>query len=127
MPYRESTVMDLGQLTTDEGIALAALARAVLRADGQVGDGERDQLQQISEELGAERLALLFDGASRAGTTEKDLRRLASAVERPSAREAIFGVLFDLAASDGLAPPEEGLLGWLADLWDLHPSDADLA
>ncbi len=109
--------MKLDQMTDNEKQALGALVRVFVGADGEYSAAEVARLQKTAEYLGEDEFWRVLDDS---GHQHIDQEAMATAVERPEAREAIYGVLFGVAAA-GTVDGEEGkLLDWLAESWELE-------
>lgn len=110
--------MTLDDLSQPEQVVLLALVGLMARMDGSVSQDELELLEQIADEIGAERFdaardqaAALPDGAA--------ILRAASSVERDEAREVIFELVYGIAVRDTIAPSEAALLNDLAAAWGL--------
>lgn len=130
-------------LTPDELLAFGGLARALVRADGQFTEEEAIALEEASADLfrsttltgGTYRTppttdhdgdsAAVFELLERASVALPDddaIRRAAKQVTRQFARELIFGILYEVAASDVISKSEWPLLDWLSKEWGVDPS-----
>jgi hypothetical protein len=133
-------------LTPGELLAFAGLARLVIQADGRFTQDEQVALEAASAELFTEPPAVeggpyrtqasgedeeaatkpdpellwsLIERSQAALPDEDAVRRAAKAVTRQEAREAIFGVLYEVAASDVITKSEWPLVEWLASEWNI--------
>ncbi len=114
--------MKLDQMTDNEKQALGALVRVFVGADGEYSAAESAGLRKTAEYLGEEEFWRILEDSSHRHLDQEALEARAKEVERPEAREAIYGVLFGVAAA-GTVDGEEGkLLDWLADAWELDTS-----
>jgi uncharacterized tellurite resistance protein B-like protein len=125
MAEQQNGERSLDQLTDQEGLALIALAREIVSLDGRLPDAEREALDNVAAELGPERYDALLEHSNRLTGTDEELEEIVGAVERPAAREAIYGALFDLASTSSIDPAELELLDWLAEVWELEVDDGD--
>lgn len=125
-------------LTEEELLVLAALAREVIRANGNVTEEEAVALEKVSASVvksielggGAYRMqAVQFEvgdpGAlvglmKRAATLfpdEEAVERAARGVTRPEARTTIRAAIALIAAADGTTSGDTPLLAWLDEAW----------
>lgn len=131
-------------LTEDELLTLAALARSIASLDGRVTSGEvtavaamRQALAETStpaatpyrsaakiEPLSAARWEALIMRAARELIDEDALRDAARRVVRQEAREAMYGLLVQVAIVDSIGEREWNALVWLEQEWSLEPSAA---
>src|SRR5262245_40661439 len=111
--------MELSDLTPDEDVVLLGLLRTIVTADGKYTDAEKRGVDRIREALGAERFDAAMQAASSRFASQDALKEAAKGVTRQSARAAIFAVLSDVAADDGMDDTEMKPLNWLASWWDL--------
>jgi hypothetical protein len=136
-------------LTDDELLAFAGLARLLIQADGKFSQDEADVLEDFAEELfggtaedGKPTLAAdgprggdetdddegprrspVFDLIERGAAALPDeaaVRRAAQGVTRQEARELIFDVLYEVAACDVISRSEWPLLEWLMAEWNVQ-------
>ena len=112
--------MKLDQMNDSEKQALGGLVRALVGADGQYSAAEVAGLQKTAEYLGEEAFWQLVNESVHQHLDDKVLEERALAVERPEAREAIYGVLFGIAAAGTVVDQEGKLLDWLASTWGLE-------
>jgi hypothetical protein len=110
--------MTLDDLSQPEQVVLLALVGLMARMDGSVSQDELELLEQIADEIGAERFEEARDAAAALddGTA---ILRAAAGVERAEAREVIFELVYGIAVRDTIAPSEAELLNELAKLWGL--------
>lgn len=133
------------QLNDSELLTLAALARLMIRLDGQFTEDEERALGEIADAIAApasqrddegdgpyregaepaEALgeAAFFELIELAGEELPDdasVREAARAVERPEARASIHALLHHLAVANTAQPRELALLGWLATEWQIE-------
>jgi uncharacterized tellurite resistance protein B-like protein len=113
----KNAAMELKDLNADERLALVALARAVVGADGAVSAKETERVEIIAAEIGREAYHAAFDEAARAFTDKSKLQSFLLTITRPEARELISDTILDLAIGDALAPAEVRLLKWLEATW----------
>lgn len=126
-------------LSSEELLAFAGLARLLIAADGRFSDAEAAALEDAAADLcgtpalggGPYREQAVreettydprqvweaLDHAAAALPDEASVKQAAQAVTRQQAREAIFGALYVIAASDVIAKSEWPLLEWLTAEW----------
>ena len=110
--------MKLDDLTETEQQALAGLIRLVVRLDGQFSPEEAIALAGIAPSLGGARFWNLLNRD--AGLVDlESAKLLVDHVKRPDVRRWMFGVLEQVAKSDGIVKREQQLLTWLAERWEL--------
>jgi hypothetical protein len=110
--------MTLDELSQPEQVVLLALVGLMARMDGSVSQEELELLEQIADEIGAQR----FDAARDAAAALSDssaILRAAAGIERQEAREVVFELVYDIAVKDTIAASEAALLNELAALWQL--------
>ncbi len=117
--------MKLDQMTDEEKQALGALVRVLVGVDGEYSPAEVAGLQNTAEYLGEEEFWQLINDSGHRHLDEDALGKLANAVDRPEGREAIYGVLFGVAAADTVGGGEGKLLDWLAESWGLETRTDD--
>ncbi len=114
--------MKLDQMQDAERLALGTLVRVMVGVDGEYSAAEAAGLQQAAADLGEEQFwALLADAGGR-HVDDDVVEAQVNAVDRVPAREAIYGVLFGIAAAGSIVQREGRLLDWLAGAWDLQPA-----
>jgi len=110
--------MDLKDLTRDEQLALGGLVRMMIRADGVFTPEEEERVSAIGEELGGGPLLWrIVSDSAQAFRSDADVRRAASAIARPDARELVLGILTSVAVADTVTPGEQGLIDGLRAAW----------
>lgn len=116
--------MDVSGLSDSEQTVLLALVGLLARADGRLSQTEMSTLEQLRRALTPDRFQKIRDDAAALGDDEAILNA-ARAVSRPEAREAIFGVLYEMAIPDTLDPSEVAILEQISALWGLEAPLAD--
>ncbi len=112
--------MNLEQMTDSEKQALGALVRVLVGVDGEYSAAEVAGLQKTAEYLGEDEFWELVNASGHRHLDQEVLAKLAAAVERPEGREAIYGVVFGVAAAGTVVDEEGKLLDWLAEAWGLE-------
>ena len=111
--------MQLTDLHPDELLALVALSRAIVRADGVVTPKEGRMVGRIALAIGEEKYRQAFSRAVESYPDEPSLRRFLETIHRQEARVLIFDTTLDLAVTDELSPAEVPLLRWLETTWGI--------
>ncbi len=112
--------MNFEQMTDSEKQALGALVRVLVGIDGEYTAAEVAGLQKTAEYLGEEEFWKLLEDSGHRHLDREVLAEMAGEVDRPEGREAIYGVLFGIAAAGTVVDEEGQLLDWLADVWGLE-------
>jgi hypothetical protein len=111
--------MELSELTSEEAMVLVGFMRIIVRADGEYSDEERQHVAIVERALGAERFQqAMLDVRGHVDRLD-ELKAAAKEVTRPEARQMIYKVLANVAASDETTPDEEKPLRWLASWWKI--------
>jgi uncharacterized tellurite resistance protein B-like protein len=111
--------MNASGLSESEQMVLLALVGLMARADGRLSQTEMSTLEELRRTLTPERFQRIRDDAAALADDEAILNA-AKGVTRPEAREAIFGVLYEMAIPDTIDPTEVALLEQVAALWGLE-------
>ena len=114
--------MQLSEMQDAEKQALAALVRVMVGVDGEYSAAEMADLANTAEYLGEDEFWQLIGDAGHQHLDQEVLDARAAAVERPEAREAIYGILFGVAAAGTVEDDEGKLLDWLAETWGIETS-----
>ena len=112
--------MHLSDLLPEENLALVALSRAVVRADGAITQLEGEAIAVMAAELGEATYRRLFAKAAESFPDEAALKKFLASIERPEARALIYEYILGLAAVDSMSEEEESLVGWLRETWDIQ-------
>jgi uncharacterized tellurite resistance protein B-like protein len=110
--------MEASGLSAAEQKVLLALVGLLARADGRLSQTEMSTLEELRRALTPERFRQVRDEAA-ALDDDETILEAARAVTRPEAREAIFGVLYEMAIPDTIDPSEVAILERIAELWGL--------
>jgi len=110
--------MTLDDLSQPEQVVLLALVGLMARMDGSVSQEELELLEQIADEIGADRFDAARDAAAALGDGAAILQA-AKGVARPEAREVIFELVYGVAVQGTIAESEAVMLNDLAALWGL--------
>lgn len=110
--------MTFQELMRHERLALAALARAMVRVDRSYSREESARLHAIAEELGdPEALWDAIEEAERTVTGPEQLRAITAGVGREGARDLILDTLASLAAAETMSRAEETLIAEVQATW----------
>lgn len=112
--------VELSDLRGDERLALVALLKVAVVADGSVSDEEVEEIGDIVEAFGEREYRELVDEVSRRFQSQDDLKTFLETIERPEARELIYGLFLEEAAPEALRGRESELVAWLADAWKIE-------
>jgi hypothetical protein len=110
--------MTLDDMSQPEQVVLLSLVGLMARMDGSVSQDELELLEQIADEIGAERFEAARDAAAALADGEA-IKRAASSIDRQEAREVIFELVYGIAVRDTIAESEAALLNELATMWGL--------
>jgi hypothetical protein len=134
---------ELIALTEDEQLVLAALIHLLVRQDGILTTAEQAAIEWVSEvvadaepkgdeagspyreddaaaeAIGTQRMRELLDEAAQTMSEDHQVRSAIQKVTREQARNDIYGLLFEVAASDTVQASEWPVLDWLAEAWSI--------
>ena len=111
--------MDVSGLSESEQVVLLSLVGLLARVDGRLSQTEMSTLEQLRRAITEERFGHVRDAAA-ALEDGAAIMKAAQGIERTEAREVIFGVLYEMAIPDTIAPAEVEILEELAKLWGLE-------
>jgi hypothetical protein len=111
---------NLANLQSDEKLALVALLKRFVTEDGEVSEEEVDAIGAVADVLGEEEYRRLVDEADARLQGDEELRAFLQSIARQDARETIYGLAFEAAASEALQGPEAEMLDWLAKTWGIQ-------
>jgi uncharacterized tellurite resistance protein B-like protein len=112
--------MQLIDLMPEESLALVALSRAVVRADGTVTPLEGQAIAVMAAEIGETTYRKLFAKAAESFRDQAALKAFLASIERPEARALIYESILAIAAADSISAEEEPLLVWLQETWKIQ-------
>jgi hypothetical protein len=118
--------MKLSELDQDERLALVALMRGIVLADGDVSDAEAEILPGLAEAIGRTAYDEAWKAFDQRFTDEDGLKTFLRGITRQEARELIYQTLTTLASTDGVSPTERHHLKWLEGAWGVKPAAAKL-
>ena len=113
--------MELKDLEQHERVVLAVLLRLAVMSDGTVSDDEAVDIDIIAEAWGIEAYRQLLAESQETVRDMQQLKEKAARVERPEARELIFGTIYEVAATDAITNLEGELLDALSEMWGIQP------
>jgi hypothetical protein len=113
--------MELKDLNAEERLALVALSRAIVRADGAISTKENEMLASIAAEIGQDVYREAHSQAVLRFADKGSLRTFLGKISRPEARELISDTILELATGDALAPEEVDFMRWLDEIWRPAP------
>ena len=111
--------MELSDLRGDERLALVALLEAAVVADGSVSDDEVEDIRKVVDAFGENEYRRLVDDVSQRFQNEDDLMSFLETIQRPEARDLIYGFFLAEAAGEALRGREPALVDWLAEVWKI--------
>jgi len=117
--------MSIDDLNDEEWLVLGGLVRLLVRADGTVSTEEREHLEDIAEQLGADDFWTAIERAQIELPDPSSVKTRARDVERRPAQEIIYGVLMDLAMAGTILSSESDILDWLAQTWGIESTIED--
>ena len=112
--------MQLIDLMPEESLALVALSRAIVRADGAITPLEGRAIAVMAAELGEATYRRLFAKAAESFPDQASLKGFLERIERPEARAIIYESILALAAADSISAEEEPLMVWLHETWEIQ-------
>ena len=113
--------MSLATLSHEQQIALAALMKGIAMANGVVLESEAKGIARIAEELGDEVYRGLLDEADKSFKDMDDLKNFLLAIEDTSARNLIYGTVWEESLADpDIRHEESDLLNWLKAAWNIQ-------
>lgn len=117
--YRENARTRISDLDDVEKGALATLIRTLVRADGDISDEERSQIEDIVGEVGGDEFWRLLDAAAESEDVSASTTAAIASVNSKDAQELIYGALYELSIVDGSGSGENELLDRLTLHWEL--------
>jgi uncharacterized tellurite resistance protein B-like protein len=112
--------MEISELTREEELGLIGLLKGVIQADKQLSFEENEELKRVADAMGREHFHERVAEARELFKTLADIKGYVEKIERPDARQLIFNMLREMARQDGVVEPEEELLTWLSETWDIE-------
>jgi hypothetical protein len=112
--------VELSDLRGDERLALVALLRVAVVADGCVSDEEVEEIGEVVDAFGEREYRELVDEVSRRFQSQDDLKTFLETIERPEARELIYAFFLEEAAAEALRGRESEMVAWLGDTWKIE-------
>jgi uncharacterized tellurite resistance protein B-like protein len=111
------------ELKRDELVVVAGVLRVMMMADAKITTEELRAVTEIGRRLGLGEAEWesIWDEASRTLPSPTAVREAAARLERETAREAVYELLYELADSDTIADEEWDLLEWLDETWLASP------
>ena len=111
--------MEIVDLKRDEQIALVGLIEFVAESNATVTDEEVQEISQIVDALGPDKYRQLAEAADERFANEASLKEHLLGVDRPEARELMYGIALDMALSDTENLRHSEMLDWLREQWDV--------
>src|ERR1041384_2002353 len=111
---------NLENFTADEKLALVVLLKRFVSEDGDVSSEEVDVIGVVAAALGEEEYRRLVDDADARLQDDAAVRAFLESITRQEARDTIYGLAFEAAASEALQDIETDMLDWLAKTWSIQ-------
>jgi hypothetical protein len=112
--------VELEDLNHEERVALLALLQKVVAADGQVSDGEREEIAMMVDAFGEDGYRTAFDEAGANFGNAESLKAFLKGAGRPEARELIMGMVLETAIPGAIEGHESELIDWLGKTWGIE-------
>ena len=109
--------MEIGELKTDERIALMGLLKLIIQADRALSDEEGRELNRVAAAMGPALWKETKKAAMERLKTAADIRQQAGLVTRQPARQLIYDLVFEMALPGSVVDTEKQELDWLVELW----------
>jgi hypothetical protein len=110
-------MMELTQLDHNERLACVALVKGIVLGDGNVSGSEARHAVRLIEAFGESEFRTLMQEITARFSSDEELKSFLATIERPEARNLIFGTAMETAFEDGLEGSESSLLDWLVAEW----------
>jgi len=114
--------MELGELTPQENLCLIGLIKAVIQADKVYSEGEAEELREIAQRMGVDSFNETVREARETFKRLSDIKAFTKKITRQPARKLIYDLLVEMAIPDAISPPEQELLQWVAEQWEISSS-----
>ena len=111
--------MNLSDLTLDEKTAFVALIERVAMGDRDISDTDQAAIDDVVAELGEDNYRLLMERVDELFKSNDDLKAFLKQIQRPEARELIYGTLLQEIIGDTTDHEESTFLEWLAKAWNV--------
>jgi len=110
--------MRMDDLQDFEQLAFAALVGLMVRADGELSDGESAAMGRLAMDVGSGAFWSAVTRARHELPEHDDVFVAAAKIKRSEVREWLYGVLVGLSAVDGMHAAEASLLDQLVATWE---------
>lgn len=105
---------------TQEKMALIAILKFIINADGAIMDDELDTFNTVAEEKGFEDFAAVFDEVDKTIHTLDDFKKLIDSVTNQAHRNDILKYAVEIALADiSLKPHEAQILKLIGKEWKI--------
>ena len=111
--------MELSDLRGDERLALVALLETAVVADGSVSDEEVEDIGEVIAAFGDDEYRKLVDEVSQRFRSQDDLMNFLETIQRPEARDLIYGFFLEEAVGEALRGREAELVDRLGKVWNI--------
>ena len=112
--------MEVKDLSHDEKVGLIGLVEAVAIADGDVSEGEGDEIGRLASEFGEAQYQSLLDEAEERFPDWDSLSEYLATIKKQETRELIYGTVIEEAMVEpSLAKASSQIWDWLDQAWDI--------
>ena len=120
-------------LNESERLTFGALLRTLIRLGGYTTPDEQEVVHSVVADLievppggnVGDVLAALLERSAERYKDDESVGAAADEVTRPEARDAIYGALYEISATETITPGESSVLDWLAARWNIRIQNAD--
>lgn len=112
--------MDLSHLGPEEKLALVALMKLCVAANGEISDEENTEIGEVAVAIGEDEYRRLVEDADRRFGSEIELRPLLESIRRQEARDTIYGILLDATTGEAMQGRDLEVLAWLREAWQVQ-------
>ncbi len=111
------------EFSREEKMALIAVTKYIINADGMVTKSEISRINDLAEEKGFEDFQSLFNDVDREILSMEDLKGLIARVTNEKHRKGIVRYALDFSRADAnLNPDEVDILNYMGKTWGLDIS-----
>ncbi len=108
------------EFNREEKMALIAVTKYIISADGIVTDSEINRINELAEEKGFEDFQSIYNDVDKEVASLEDLKKLILMVKDDSHRKGIVRYALKLSRADAnLNPDEVDILNYMGSAWDI--------
>lgn len=111
--------MEIVDLKRDEQMALVGLMEFVAESNATVTDEEVQEISQVVDAIGPDKYRQLAEAVDERFANEESLKTHLLGVDRPEARDLIYGIALEMALSDAENLRHSEMLDWLREQWNI--------